>query len=417
MKLHEIRERRSQCVQEARALLDSAKDGKLNKEQQAKFDSLKAEITDLEGQEQRALFVQEAERAMEGRSITPEGRDHASLEQRVSVLRILQAQMEGRQLDGAEREYAAEAERRTGRRAEGVFVPLSAFERRVNTTATAPELVATDHRADQYISPLRNALLARRLGVRVLSNLRGNVTMPKHGTGLSVGWLAEGSNVPDAGDMAFDPVTLAPKHAGGKTEMSRQLLQQSSPDIEQLVRDDLAHAIAQAIDSALIGGGGSNEPTGILANLAASGGVQSASLATPTWAGVLAMIEKAELENVGVASWLTHPTVKKVLAATLKDSVAGAGYLYENGRMAEMPLYSTKQVPHNTTPEPDTGRLILGDWSQVMLGIWSEVDLLVNPYAEPAYSRGGVLVRIMSTVDIAIRHPEAFVVADNVALS
>jgi len=59
----------------------------------------------------------------------------------------------------------------------------------VSTTGGAGEIVPTDHRADQYIGPLRNALLARRLGVRVLSGLSGNVSIPKHGSGLTVGWL------------------------------------------------------------------------------------------------------------------------------------------------------------------------------------------------------------------------------------
>ena len=68
----------------------------------------------------------------------------------------------------------------------------------VNTTGSAPELVPTDHRGDLYIQPLRNKLLARRLGVRVLSGLHGNVTVPKHGTGVSVGWVAENGAVPDS---------------------------------------------------------------------------------------------------------------------------------------------------------------------------------------------------------------------------
>ena len=62
------------------------------------------------------------------------------------------------------------------------------------------------------------------------------------------------------------------------------------------------------------------------------------------------------------------------------------------------------------------GIAILGDWSQVLLGIWSEIDILVNPYAQPAYGRGGVLVRAMSTVDVGVRHPQAFVVASDIAL-
>ena len=60
--------------------------------------------------------------------------------------------------------------------------------------------------------------------------------------------------------------------------------------------------------------------------------------------------------------------------------------------------------------------VILGDWSQVLLGIWSELDILVNPFDSVAYARGGVLVRAMATVDTAVRHPKAFVVASDVAL-
>ena len=65
---------------------------------------------------------------------------------------------------------------------------------------------------------------------------------------------------------------------------------------------------------------------------------------------------------------------------------------------------------------PKLGKLIAGDWSQVMLGLWSEVDLLVNPFDSTAYARGGVLVRAMATCDIAVRHPTAFVFAEDIAL-
>jgi HK97 family phage major capsid protein len=414
MKLNDIREQRALKVAEMRGILSAADSAKRNltADEQTKFDALKAEISAIEANEARAQFLEDAERRSIGTGA--EQRDHADLEGRISLMKILQAGMEGRSLSGAEAEYAQETERRTGRKAQGVFVPMAALEKRVNTTTSGNDLVSTDHRADQYIGPFRNSLLARRLGVRVLSGLRGNVAIPKYTTGLSAGWIAEGSNVSAAGDMAFSTVSLTPKHAGGVTEMSRQLIQQSSPDIEQLIRDDLSFVLAQAIDSALIKGGGSNEPVGILANLAASGGVQTGSLATFTWGNINRLIEKAEMVNAPVASWLTHPAVATKLRITLKD--AGLGFILENGRMADMPVYVTNQVPINTTPNPDTGRLILGDWSQVMLGVWSEVDILVNPYDSTAYARGGVLVRAMSTVDIAIRHPESFVVADDIAL-
>ena len=210
--------------------------------------------------------------------------------------------------------------------------------------------------------------------------------------------------------MTFDSVTLTPKHAGGVVEMSRQLIQQSSPDIEQLVRGDLSYLLAQAIDSALILGGGANEPDGVLSTV----GIQTANLATLSWANILAMLQKLDISNATAANIVASMKVKTKLQGTLK-SAGIAGYLMEGGKVADLPAYFSNQVPEKAGA-PATGRVIAGDWSQAMLGIWSEIDILVNPYAETAYSKGNVLVRAMSTVDIAVRHPEAFVVADDVTI-
>lgn len=408
MNLKSIREAKAHKTAEARAILAGAENRNLTAEESAKFDGLKAEIEQLEQQEARAQFLDDAERRATGTVIAGNGeRDLDQLESRVSILKIVQAGMEGRALDGAEAEYNAEIERRNGRKAEGVFVPMRAIERRVNTTTSADDLVGTDHRGDQYIGALRNSLLARRLGVRVLSGLRGNVSIPKHGSSVTAGWVAENSALSPS-DMTFDNVGLTPKHVGALSEMSRQLIQQSDPTIESLLRDDMSFQIAQAIDSALIQGGGSNEPDGIIATL----GTANGTLAGPTWAQVLAIIEDVETANaLGNHAWLTNPSAKAKLRDTLKVSGdAGAGFLMENGQLGGYAVHTTNQVPS------DSGGnfAIFGDWSQVLLGVWSELDILVNPYSETAYSKGNVMIRAMATCDIAIRHEEAFVWADDV---
>nr|WP_314623629.1 phage major capsid protein [uncultured Noviherbaspirillum sp.] len=404
--LHNLKEQRALAVAEMRGMVEKAQGEKrsLSGDEAAKFESLKTKITDLEGQEARALFLADAERRMIG---TPVDKAQADLESNVSLLEVLRAGMEGRSLTGAAAEYSKETERRTGRKADGMFIPMSLLEKRVNTTSSAGQIVPTDHRADQFIEPFRNKLLARQLGARVLTGLSGNVEIPAYGSGVSSGWVAENGALTASG-MTFGQKTLTPKHVGSLAEMSRQLIQQSSPAIEQLLRDDMAFALAQAIDSAMILGGGTNEPTGILA----AAGTQTASLATLDWPAILEMLEKIELVNGSAGSWLTSPQVATKLRSTLKSATAGAAYLSEGGRMADLTVNSTKQVPLNGA----TGQLILGDFSQVMLGIWSELDILVNPFDSTAYARGGVLVRAMATCDIAIRHPEAFVVANDVVI-
>lgn len=406
MKISALREQRSAKVAAMKTLVDAAAaEGRdLSADETKQFESLKAEERALSAQVERAEYLGEVERRAAGTPVSgAPSADFDRLAGSVSVTKVIRAQMEGRSLDGAEAEYAKEAERRSGRKAEGAFVPLASLEKRANTTATAPELVGTDHRADQYIGPLRESLLARSLGVRVLTGLRGNVVVPKYGSGLETGWITEGQPVPE-GEMSFGNVTMTPKHVGGKTEYSRQLLQQSAPGIEQLVREDLSFLIAKQIDAAIMNGSGiDGEPLGIL-NTA---GIQTVAGIPDTWAEVLAMLELLDDVNIQNGRWVTTAAIRSALAAAEKVPGSGSGFLYDSGVMAAIALATSKNVP--------AGKLILGDFSQVMLGIWgSEIDLLTNPYAEPAYSRGGVQVRAMATVDTAVRHPQGFVVATEV---
>lgn len=200
MQLAAIREARATKMAEARRILATAETEKrsLNPAEQSAFDKFNAEITSLEADEQRAQFVEDCERRTAGDPVG--GRSFDAVQRQVNVVEVIRAQMKGRSLSGAAAEFAQKTEHRSGRKAQGVFVPLSAIESRaVNTTSTAPELVPTVHRADQYIQPFRNSLLARHLGVHVLSGLSGlsgNLSIPKHGTGTTVGWVAENAALP-----------------------------------------------------------------------------------------------------------------------------------------------------------------------------------------------------------------------------
>lgn len=396
----EIREQRAAKVAEARKLVDTAtaENRQLTADESKTFDSLKTDITALETAEQRQQFLDSAERRAPG-TVVNGGDNFANLEQRVNLLSVLRAGMEGRALTGAEAEVHAELERRHGApKHGGILVPLSAFERRATTTGSAGELVGTDHRADMFIGPLRNSLLVRSLGVRTLSGLTGNVSIPKAGAGLTVGWVTEGEALPES-DMDFESVTLTPHHVGGITELSRQLIQQSSPAVEDLARDDLSFAIAQAVDRAIIAGTGANgQPLGII-NRA---GVQEAELPA-TWADVLAIEQQLAAINVNPTGWYTSPGVLTALRGILKSASAGSDYIATAKAIGELPVASSNAAPADTA--------ILGDWTQVLLGQWGAVELLVNPYAEAPYRRGGVLVRAFATVDVAVRHEEAFVVA------
>ncbi|WP_180051536.1 phage major capsid protein [Acinetobacter sp. YH12211] len=399
MNLTELLEKRSTTVAAMKALADAAAKAQrdLTDEESAQFETLKNEERSIQKQIDRVEYLRSLERGAPADHVGDNhNKDFEKLKRSVSVQNIIQAQIAGRSLSGAELEYNKEAEKRSGKKAQGAFIPFDSLETRAtNNTTSASDLVAANHRPQDYIGALRASNIVRQMGVRTLTGLSGDVVIPKYGTGLSLGWVGEEEAVTES-NMTFDAVTLTPKHTGGKTEMSRQLIQQSSPDIESLIREDLSYLVAQNIDEAILAGTGVKDPLGIINTLGVLTGNTPA-----TWAEVLQLIQQIEDENITNLQWLGTSALKTTLAGIEKSTGTGQ-YLYQNGQVGELPFKVSANMPAKTA--------ILGDFSQVLLGVWSEIDILVNPFAEPAYSRGGVQVRAMATCDVAVRHPKAFLV-------
>ena len=246
--LQQIREAKAAKVAEARSLANKAEAEKrsLTADESAQFATIKGEIEALEAEEQRVQFLDEQERRSAGVTIVNgNGDSFAALEQRFNLSAALNAASEGRALSGAEAEMQSELRQRHGAPQHGgILVPASAFgEKRANTTTSAGSLVPTDHRPDLYIGALRNSLVVKKLGARVIDGLTGNVSIPKAGNEPQAGWVAEGSNAPES-DATFASVTLTPKHVAAVTEISKQLLQQSSPAADDLLREALGASIA-----------------------------------------------------------------------------------------------------------------------------------------------------------------------------
>lgn len=412
MKTHEIREAKAFKVAEMRSLLAKTETEKrsLNDGEKIAFDKLKAEVTDLETQEQRQQFLEEAERRSVGQ---PVDRAAVDLEHRISLSDAINAQVENRALTGALAEFNQEQARLgiTARRG-GVLVPSSLFEQRATQTTTIQtKIVPDDYKADQLIGLFRNAMVMRSLGARVLSGLRGDVVIPKQTSSHTAYWVAENGSLTES-NPAFDTITLAPKHVGALSSVSRQLLQQANPSIDALIRDDFVQVIGLAIDKAMLHGLAANdEPVGIL-NTA---NIQTANLASLNWAAIIAMLEKMGLENMTPNAIVTHAKAATILQTTLKDSVAGAEYLMQGGRMANLPVHVTNQLDAKTGT-PATGRVLVGDFSQLVVGEWGTAEILANPYAAGYYEKGAVQLRIMATMDMVVRNPKAFVLADDVTL-
>jgi HK97 family phage major capsid protein len=250
----------------------------------------------------------------------------------------------------------------------------------------------------------------------MLDDLVGpNVKLARATGGASAAWLPEVGAGADS-DPAFDSITLIPKRIQGSTVVSRQLVAQSSPDIEAFVASSIADAIVVAVDNAAINGTGTGaQPLGIL-NVApnASGSYNYANRSADvtfggaaTWASVLAFEKNLELgliENDGTFGYVVDPATRDKWQQAQKVS----GYpvfLWENtddddtfGRVNGRKAISTTQL--------SGGRVIFGKWSELILASWLGVEILVDQYSLAV--SGEIRIRVSLFADIGFRYSLAF---------
>lgn len=421
-KLRELREKRARIVAEMRAIADKPDGdaGAPSEAQEKRFDALKADLNLIEKSIEKQELIDEADRRAAGEPVGDARDGDFERECRAFSLTRAIAGAAGLNVDaGREREISAELQRRSGGRFQGVAVPMEVFQRRASprdletrvVTTAAPaggpgaNIIATDFRGDQFIDALRAKLVMAELGATVLSGLVGNVDIPRLKASAATGWVAENAAI-TASDHQFDKVSLTPKHVGAITEFSRNMLLQTAPAIEQLIRDDFAKILAEALDAAAIKGGGANQPAGVLSQ---AGLDTSVSMATPTWASVLDLIDIVEEADAVGTGFLMRPLAAKKLRQTVRVAATDSRFVMEEpDKLADYPAMRSTLVPIDTVPTPDATSIIFGQWSDLLIGYWSAFDLLVNPYESTAYSKGNVSVRGMLTADIAVRHVESF---------
>ena len=321
--------------------------------------------------------------------------------QSYSLLRAISASASGDwSKAGLEKEISDTIAQRSGQSNGGFYMPSDmAWGRRdltVGTNNAGGFLVGTDHDGANFIDALRAAMVTTRLGARIMSNLQGNVAIPKLATGTSTYWVAE-DGAPTEGQPVFASVSLTPKNLASFVQISRNLLVQSDPSVETVIQDDITRAIAVAIDAAALAGtGSSNQPTGILATTGI-GSVSFSSAGAPTFAEIVAIESAISADNAMGANmaFVTTPALAGTLKTTTKDSGSGRFVSEDNAIMG----YSV-----NPTSSMTANTILLGDFSQLMIAQFGAVEVITDRNAQT----GQLTLGLHAMVDVGVRHAESF---------
>ncbi|GGF82209.1 hypothetical protein GCM10010924_06900 [Rhizobium wenxiniae] len=381
MNIHHLRETRAAKLAAIKALGDNPDN--------AQFATLETEIRSLDGQIKNAATISEFERHEQ----SPNG-DMARELRSYSVSKAIR---EGNSdnLTGLEREVHEELSR--GREVRGLMIPTAAIfgdeNRAMLTSGTAGNTVATD--MGGLIDRIRPTLAVQGLGATIISGLTGNLDLPRLTSGPTAHWVNE-DEATTASDATFDKVSLKPKTVSGEMYLSRRLQLQNGVALENVLRNDLAFVLAQALDAAAINGLAANkQPVGIL-NAIAETVTTSPAFISDTTADLIAALE---LDDVtGTTGFLTNKSLMgQVRKVKTLGRVIPVSELFHGEKVV-----STNQVPKVGGKDP----LIFGAWSNLLIGYWSGVDILLNPYSDA--SKGGLRMHAFLDADIAVRHNEAF---------
>ncbi len=353
--------------------------------------------------------------------------DVAKSEQReYSLIRAIKAASSGDWREaGYEREISDEIAHRSGKEARGFYVPANINwgqrDQTKSPTSAGGFLVGTDHLADQFIEALYGRLTVASLGARIMQGLKGDVAIPKLSASVTnSAFVAEGS-APSEGAATFAQVTMSPKTLAAYVDVSRRLMQQSDPSVEQVLRNDIINTFARRIDDAAIEGGATNGPSGIIANGSTNVVAMGTNGAAITYAKVVEMMKAVEEDNaiINSSAFLTNPKVIAALRTTARQAngVEGNFIMDANQSILGTNVASSTVVPSDLTKGTGSNlsAMVYGDFSQIMIGFWSGVDVVVDQSS--LSTSGGTRLAFFQDLDVALRYPESFSVIKDIIAS
>lgn len=342
-----------------------------------------------------------------------------------SLMRALDALQSGdwRQA-GLEREMSEQIGHQIGKRAGGLYIPTNiGWGQRGMTVGTAAQggyLKGTEHMGSEFFEALQARLPLTRYGAQVMSGLTSDVTIPGLGSGVGVGFVAEGGNT-SSQTPATKQVSLAPKTMGAYVDVSRKLIVQSDPSVERVLRNDVVRRMANKLYEVALEGGGSNEPSGIIANADTNIVAIGTNGGALTYQNVVDLIKEVDLDNAldGSLAMFTTPGVLAKMRTTPKQAsgVEGNFILDPNGTTCGYKVESTTLMPSDLTKGTGSSlnALLFGDFSQLILGMFGGLDVIVD--TSTGSISGSTRFVFLQDVDVGVRHGKAFSVVKDIDLT
>ena len=352
---------------------------------QAAVDAAEARVNELTRELDIAKKADAAERlAVAQHLLKEEKKGHT-----FSIIRFLNGAMPGRSLDGLEAEMAAEGAKelqRSGIAPKGLVIPAGVFQRNASgqnagTAGDGGNIVIT---GQHYVDEVSERLTVFKMGATVLTDLVGNVDLPSVG-GVTFAFVNEGVSTSSTKKAAVAKATLSPKGIRGHMAVTRDLLAQSSLNVEQILKDRIIAAEAACIDKAALAA---------VVSAATSAGTSF------SFANLVAMETAINSENAnrGKMGYILTAADWGLAKVTQKASGFPAMILEPGNMINGYKADFSNQFAANTP--------VFGNFEDLFIGRWGGVEILVDPFTMA--DTGEIKLQLFSYADVKVALAKSF---------
>lgn len=304
-----------------------------------------------------------------------------------SIVRFINCAGTGH-MDGLEGEMAEEGAkelRRSGIAPKGFVLPTAVFQRsasgqKASVAGDGGNLITvTQH----YVDDVNERLSVVRMGATVLTDLVGNVDLPSVG-GVTFTFVNEGTSS-SVKKASVAKATLSPKGIRGFMAVTRDLLAQSSLNIEQILRDRIIAAEAACIDKAALAA---------IVSAASSAGTSF------SYANLVAMETAINAANAnrGRMGYILPAADWALAKTTVKASGIPSFILDADNTIGGYRADYSNQFAANTP--------IFGNFEDLYIGRWGGVDILVDPFT--LGDTGEIKLQLFSYADVQVALAKSF---------
>lgn len=405
-KIAEIRRDLAAKAEEVRGIQNSPENAEALKKGIEELKALMRELEQAEAVE--AAAQQAADRELDRRQRVA-GRPF-------SLVRYIAGIVAGN-LEGIEREVdemGAREYERLGLVRQGHVIP-SAYLRAAsgqNYTTAADGGNLTEEGERRYLDILKDKLVVAGLGATVLTDLVGTFTAISS-SAVQAAWEGE-ADKNELKKVTYSKLTMTPHRSSVSVATTKDLLRQTSFDVEADLLNKITDAHADLLEKAAINGSGSDgEPTGILNTT----GIGSVAMGTNggaiDWKHIVALETEVNSKNAnrGRMAYLSNAKVNGALKVT-EMATGTARFLLSNEAPKTLngyPFDWTNLVPSGLTKGTAASKcsaLIFGNFQDLYIGQWGGIDIVVDPYT--GARNGEIYLTLNAWNDVKVVEPKSF---------